>query len=79
MSIITSHEREMKRLQLEELRQKVKLSQLDIEKRAVDILLVKQQIMSAKNTRMIMRVTAILTSISIITTILNYFGVFAKL
>ncbi|OES24677.1 hypothetical protein [Alteromonas macleodii] len=78
MKSINSTEREMKRLQLEILRKQNTLAELDITKREAEILLIRQQIISAKSTRMIMRVTATLTGISIIATIMNYFGVFSN-
>jgi len=78
MQNFNSIERQQKNLQLEILKAQRELIRLDIVKREGDIELTKQQIINAKNSRMIVRVTTMLTGISILATIFNYLGFYTE-
>lgn len=71
-----SRERQFKKLELDLLKKQNALAELNITKREAEIELIKEQIMSAKSNRRLLRIGTSLTGFSLLVTILNHFGLF---
>lgn len=78
MSLIRASEKQQRKLQTILLKEQIVLARLEITKKSAEIELIEEQIKSAKNTRVIMRATAFLTGVSVVATVMNYFGVFGS-
>ena len=78
MKVYGSHERQTKALQLAILKSQQEIAELDIIKRQAEIELIKQQIMTSRNSRMIVRIGTALTGISLVVSVLNHFGLFVN-
>jgi response regulator of citrate/malate metabolism len=73
MNINRSADRKMQR-DIQQLQHDLLL--LDITKREAELELIKEQIRTTRTSRRIMRVTATVTGLTLVATVLNYIGLF---